>query len=229
MNEGHFEIGGQILVHANSRGCLFQCAKCSLIFQSGANYKSHVFAAHFDQMNTISRLRSLPLPDFTRPPPSLQQSIASSVFLQKSRIKIAPKISSGSGEKNSIVRCRDCRDEKIFKSTQGLWSHQRYRHPKIYKRQCEKCLRSFKHYDELKKHRGKTHAHQNNKIKCDFCEKMLQTEFERDNHVKKEHSGRRYQCQFCTYHTEKAKKWKQHIKTAHSDQSQPITGRTTQI
>ena len=159
---------------------------------------------------------------------SLQCKICDKIFCKKSILK--RHLQTHSEEKN--YKCRHC--GKAFKQHQGLIQHLRHVHPKetytcelcnetisnqnyidhltFHRKEkrntCETCGQSFQYKSELK-----THLNTHGKSKCEFCDKIFDTEIF-DQHVKN-CIIKYFKCKFC----ERTFKWrnhlKRHIKTNH--------------
>lgn len=89
-------------------------------------------------------------------------------------------------------RCACCKQS--FGTLKGKQGHEYKMHSDIFKHSCSECKRAFKRRDDLIEHRK---CHKYPSIKCDFCSKMVCTQYGKEYHIKKRHSDRKYHCKLC--------------------------------
>lgn len=89
-------------------------------------------------------------------------------------------------------RCACC--NQSFGTIKGKQGHEYKVHSDIFKHSCSECKRAFKRRDDLVEHRK---CHKDPSIKCDFCSKMVCTQYGKALHIKKRHSDRKYHCKLC--------------------------------
>ena len=240
---GNFpRFGGKIWIDAHG-SCSYECALCKNTFFSAGSFEFHITMVHNNDMKAMSYGQSNNNRDKNG---NRDDTHSSSSNAHRSN---AHNQSSGRRERQSgQLICTKCTNRfdslvdlrehvrsqhqfecvycpsgtiKSYETLNGLWLHQRNHHERKFPYKCKVCIRAFKRREELLEHKQSKHA-RGNDVQCDFCSKILMSAFEKENHIKKEHSDRRYYCFLCTeYWTTCQKNLRRHTKEKHPGRSQP--------
>lgn len=126
--------------------------------------------------------------------------------------------------KEQKLPCRVC-DVSLYKSKEGLWQHEYYKHQEEFPHRCAMCRRAFTNNEELINHEQ---SHDDKKVECDFCPEILRSEFEKENHIKKIHPKGQYHCERCKYKANKKLNLRRHMVAFHGE-IKPIKIKVSEI
>ena len=111
--------------------------------------------------------------------------------------------------------CKDC--TKSFDSTNGLFTHHKYIHQKRLEKNCGLCKIKFESQAAHRIHRKEFHPRRKGDNMCPICEKLFNSEYTRNKHLKSIHDDTKFKCKFC----EKTFSWmenqRRHIRQVHTD------------